>query len=503
MALEGCLKASASPTGTGAGAGHPSRKTGVDVDLGHVLPLPAALRLRGAFPREIPRTNPVPRASLRLRGLEDPSRMPEESSPRRSPQSIPYQDLPHLVNADEQYLFCRYWRPTGTPRALVFVSHGAGEHCGRYDELAQMLIGLDMLVFAHDHGLLNETEMTALGGRIMEMTQAQRLPPRTRKETDKLQKQASRRARYGILAETQDPQTMAARGRSSCRPPSRPLKSLFLPLSISAMRMVTKDTGCPGSVSSVPTYKFVQTPEDIFKTNRCSGAVGHGQSEGERMVVSDFHVFVRDVLQHVDVMQKDYPNLPVFLLGHSMGGAIAILTAAERPGHFSGMVLISPLVLANPESATTFKVLAAKVLNLVLPNMSLGPIDSSVLSRNKAEVELYNSDPLICRAGLKVCFGIQLLNAVSRVERALPRLTLPFLLLQGSADRLCDSKGAYLLMESAKSQDKTLKIYEGAYHVLHKELPEVTNSVFREINMWISQRITVAVPKGGPQVSPP
>ncbi|KAM7125862.1 monoglyceride lipase isoform 6-T7 [Molossus nigricans] len=279
-------------------------------------------------------------------GLGDPFRMPEESSPRRTPQSVPYQDLPHLVNADGQYLFCRYWKPIHTPKALVFVSHGAGEHCGRYDELAQMLVGLELLVFAHDH-------------------------------------------------------------------------------------------------------------------------VGHGQSEGERMVVSDFHIFVRDVLQHVDVVQKDYPGLPVFLLGHSMGGAIAILTAAERPGHFSGMVLISPLVLANPESATTFK------------------------------VDLYNTDPLICRAGLKVCFGIQLLNAVSRVERALPKLTLPFLLLQGSADRLCDSKGAYLLMESAKSQDKTLKIYEGAYHVLHKELPEVTNSVFHEINMWVSQR-TAAARTGSP-----
>ncbi|KAK2504731.1 hypothetical protein MC885_007533 [Smutsia gigantea] len=106
------------------------------------------------------------------------------------------------------------------------------------------------------------------------------------------------------------------------------------------------------------------------------------------MVVSDFHVFIRDVLQHVDIMQKDYPGLPVFLLGHSMGGAIAILTAAERPGHFSGMVLISPLVLANPESATTFKVFAAKILNFVLPNLSLGPIDSSVLSRNKTEVRV-------------------------------------------------------------------------------------------------------------------
>ncbi|KAM4821005.1 monoglyceride lipase isoform 3-T4 [Thomomys bottae] len=304
-------------------------------------------------------------------GPEGPSRMPEASPPRRTPQNVPYLDLPHLVNADGQYLFCRYWKPTGTPKALVFVSHGAGEHCGRYDDLAQMLLRLDLLVFAHDH-------------------------------------------------------------------------------------------------------------------------VGHGQSEGERMVVSDFQVFVRDVLQHVDLVQRDHPQLPVFLLGHSMGGAIAILTAAERPSHFSGMVLISPLVVASPESATTFKILAAKVLNLVMPNLSLGAIDASVISRNKTEVELYNSDPLICHAGLKVCFGVQLLNAVSRVERALPKLTVPFLLLQGSADRLCDSKGAYQLMGSARSLDKTLKIYEGAYHVLHKELPEVTASVFHEISVWVSQRTACA-----------
>lgn len=46
----------------------------------------------------------------------DSFRMPEESSPRRTPQSVPYQDLPHLVNADGQYLFCRYWKPAGPPK---------------------------------------------------------------------------------------------------------------------------------------------------------------------------------------------------------------------------------------------------------------------------------------------------------------------------------------------------------------------------------------------------
>ncbi|XP_068550624.1 monoglyceride lipase isoform X1 [Anas acuta] len=305
------------------------------------------------------------------KGKGHSSRMPEESSPKRSPQNIPYKDLPHIINADGQHLFCRYWKPATAARALVFIAHGAGEHCGRYDDLAQRLTELNLFVFAHDH-------------------------------------------------------------------------------------------------------------------------VGHGQSEGDRMVVSDFHVFIRDSLQHIDLMKKDHPGLPVFILGHSMGGAISILTASERLGDFSGMVLISPLVVASPEVATPIKVFAAKVLNLVLPNLSLGSIDPNAVSRNKKEMESYTSDPLVYHGGMKVSFVIQLMNAIARIERALPKLTLPILVLHGSSDKLCDIRGSHLLMDTVQSQDKTLKVYEEAYHALHKELPEVTTSVFTEILTWVGQKVSAA-----------
>ncbi|XP_066472858.1 monoglyceride lipase isoform X2 [Tiliqua scincoides] len=294
--------------------------------------------------------------------------MPEESSPRKTPQNVLYQELPHIVNADGQYLFCRYWKPPAAPRGLVFVAHGAGEHCCRYDDLAQMLTDINFFVFAHDH-------------------------------------------------------------------------------------------------------------------------VGHGQSEGDRMIVSDFHVYVRDSLQHIDLMKKDHPGLPVFLLGHSMGGAIAILTASERPNDFSGMVLISPLVVASPEAATPIKVFAAKVLNLVLPNLTLGSIDANVVSRNKKEVDSYTTDPLVYHGGLRVSFVVQLMNAIAKIERCLSKLTLPILVLHGIPDKLCDIKGSYLLMDTAPSQDKTLKVYDEAYHALHKELPEVTSSVFKEIKSWLGQKL--------------
>ncbi|KAG9472329.1 monoglyceride lipase [Eleutherodactylus coqui] len=294
--------------------------------------------------------------------------MPEDGSPELSLHDAECKDLQNYTNADGQKIYCKCWKPKGQPRALVFVVHGAGEHCCRYDDLAQILSGLNFYVFSHDH-------------------------------------------------------------------------------------------------------------------------VGHGQSEGDRMIVSDFQIYVRDSLQHVDLVRKAFPDLPMFICGHSMGGAISILMANERPTEFSGLVLISPLVLPNPESATSFKVFAAKILNHVLPNLSLGCIDPNSVSRNKQEVQSYVTDPLVYHGGMKVSFGVQLLNATSRVEKALPHFKLPLLLFHGTADKLCDIRGSQLMMDTVPSEDKTLKVYDKGFHALHKELPEVTSSVFQEIERWLLQRL--------------
>lgn len=50
----------------------------------------------------------------------------------------------------------------------------------------------------------------------------------------------------------------------------------------------------------------------------CLFLVGHGQSEGQRAQVHDFDDYVDDTLRHVDLMREKYPNIPAFLLGHSM-----------------------------------------------------------------------------------------------------------------------------------------------------------------------------------------
>ncbi|XP_008316953.1 monoglyceride lipase isoform X2 [Cynoglossus semilaevis] len=217
--------------------------------------------------------------------------------------------------------------------------------------------------------------------------------------------------------------------------------------------------------------------------------VGHGQSEGERMNVKDFQVYIRDSLQHIDLMKSRHPDLPVFILGHSMGGAVAILTACERPSDFAGVVLIAPMIKMNPESATPFKVFLAKVLNHVLPRLPLGSINSKWVSRDKSKVEAYDADDLNHHGGVRVSFGWQLMGAAARIEKEIPTISWPFFLLHGDADKLCDIRGSKIMFDKAPSPDKKIKIYEGGYHALHLDLPDVAQSVLKEVSAWITEHL--------------
>lgn len=74
------------------------------------------------------------------------------------------------------------------------------------------------------------------------------------------------------------------------------------------------------------------------------------------------------------------------------------------------------------------------------------------------QVEAYDTDELIYHGGVRISFGMQLMEAANRIQRHLPDITWPFLLLHGDADKLCDIRGSQLMYDQAKSSDKTLKV---------------------------------------------
>lgn len=73
-------------------------------------------------------------------------------------------------------------------------------------------------------------------------------------------------------------------------------------------------------------------------------------------------------------------------------------------------------------------------------------------------MEAYEKDELVYHGGMKISFAMQMMTASSRIENELPNITWPFLLQHGSADKLCDVRGAHLMYSQAKSTDKTIKV---------------------------------------------
>ena len=64
------------------------------------------------------------------------------------------------------------------------------------------------------------------------------------------------------------------------------------------------------SLSNVTLYRIYNSLIMLF-------IVGHGKSDGDRVHIEDFQIYVRDVIQHIEMLKAEYGNIPFFLLGHS------------------------------------------------------------------------------------------------------------------------------------------------------------------------------------------
>ena len=217
---------------------------------------------------------------------------------------------------------------------------------------------------------------------------------------------------------------------------------------------------------------------------------GHGASEGDRAHVERFQHYVDDYLLFVRTMLEKHPHLqalPRFLLGHSMGGLIAIHVRMRSQAlgvHWDGTILSAPALKADPKVATPFKIFLAGLLADALPKLSLDPLNSSHVSRSQQVVELYQSDPLVHHGGIRARWGNELLRAMREVFDRAPTITWPFLLLHGGDDRITIVDGSNEFFARVASPNKTLKVYPGMYHEIFNE-PD-RSRVFDDVFQYLS-----------------
>jgi alpha-beta hydrolase superfamily lysophospholipase len=210
--------------------------------------------------------------------------------------------------------------------------------------------------------------------------------------------------------------------------------------------------------------------------------VGHGRSPGRRAHVRRFSEFFGplDVLR--EQIRKTYPGLPVFLVGHSMGGLIAARYLLSRRDGFAGAVL-SAAALEVPEPPSTAAIWVNRLISLVWPSLGVMQLDASGISRDPAVVAAYRADPLVHTGKFSARLVTELFAAMQDVAERRGDIRLPLLVLHGEADSMTAPSGSTQFAAGVGSEDVTLKGYPGLYHEIFNE-PERLE-VLGDVHRWL------------------
>ncbi len=185
---------------------------------------------------------------------------------------------------------------------------------------------------------------------------------------------------------------------------------------------------------------------------------GHGQSEGEPGLVDDIEVMVTDLVAVGRDAAQAHPGLPLVLLGHSMGGLIAVRTAQRGELPLDALALSGPF-LGNP----AFEAL------LAMDPMPDVPIDPSALSRDERVGEDYAADPLVYHGPLRQESVRGLFDAIAAVDAG-PRLGVPTLWLHGADDALALAAVSRATLERIRPEVFEEHVYVDARHEIFNEI---------------------------------
>jgi alpha-beta hydrolase superfamily lysophospholipase len=211
---------------------------------------------------------------------------------------------------------------------------------------------------------------------------------------------------------------------------------------------------------------------------------GRGRSEGARYAVDDVSDYVDDVAAVIAVAKSRNPGLPVFLLGHSAGGVVSCSYALDHQAELAGLVCES-FAFQVPAPALALALL--KGVARVAPRLPALRLRNEDFSRDPIAVRILNEDPLTAGEVQPAKTVAALVRANDRLRREFPRLTLPLLILHGTADRATLASGSRFFHDTAGSADKTLKLYDGHYHDLLNDVGK--EAVMADIRAWIERRL--------------
>jgi alpha-beta hydrolase superfamily lysophospholipase len=212
---------------------------------------------------------------------------------------------------------------------------------------------------------------------------------------------------------------------------------------------------------------------------------GNGRSPGRRGHVREWREYREDLACFVALVRREEPGLPLFLLGHSLGGLVVLDYVLEHPGGVRGVIVsATPLGrLAVPAPL----LLLGRVVSRVWPGFSLETgMDLSGLARDPAVTAQVLGDPLFHRRG-SARLSTEVLAAIERVQAGAPRFPVPVLVLHGTDDRMVPPEGSRAFAARVGHPDHRLIEYEGGYHALFADVGR--ERVLGDVEEWLVARL--------------
>ncbi|CAM6047489.1 unnamed protein product [Sphagnum compactum] len=215
---------------------------------------------------------------------------------------------------------------------------------------------------------------------------------------------------------------------------------------------------------------------------------GHGKSEGLKCYIPDIKAIIDDCIEFFDAKRQNHKDLPAFLYGESLGGALALLIHLKQPGIWAGIVINGPMCGISAKFKPPWP--AENLLHLIagfIPTWPIVPTKdiAAVSFKEPWKRKLCVKNPHRYTGKPRMGTALVCIQTVKEIEARSSEVTAPLLIVHGELDVVTDPEGSRRLYETAASTDKTLRIYPGMWHQLIGEPPENVDKVFGEIYAWL------------------
>jgi len=207
---------------------------------------------------------------------------------------------------------------------------------------------------------------------------------------------------------------------------------------------------------------------------------GHGKTKGKRGHCPNYGALLDSIDAAILKAETIFPNQPLCLYGHSMGGNLVINYTLRRQHKIKTVVATSPF-LRLAFQPPKWKMTLGKLMLSIWPSITLpSELEAQAISRDTNEVKRYVEDPLV-HDKVSPMFTFPIIEAGEWAITHANNLKTPLLLLHGTGDRIIDYKATEAFAKNTKMAE--LHVFEGAYHELHHDI--IRENMLQTVLGWL------------------